>query len=63
MLPEDMTRLHVIIPLGSKVPYVVRKRLDCNIYDLLGEAYVDGVMDGEMFCESSQVDIEIINIV
>jgi hypothetical protein len=31
--------------------------------DLLGEAYVDGVMDGEMFCESSQADIEIINIV
>ena len=41
--PEDV----VWITLGVDVPFVLRK-FDVDRYNLLGEAYVNGAMDGEM---------------
>ncbi|KAK6218965.1 heterokaryon incompatibility protein [Colletotrichum tabaci] len=38
----------VVIPLGSRIPYVLRPSGDGTTYEFVGEAYCDGVMDGEM---------------
>lgn len=37
----------IMVPLGSKVPYAVRKRGEGG-YRLVGEAYTHGIMDGEI---------------
>jgi len=37
---------HVVIPLGSRVPFVVRP-IDRDVYVVVGEAFVQGLMEGE----------------
>ncbi|OCK73482.1 hypothetical protein K432DRAFT_263440, partial [Lepidopterella palustris CBS 459.81] len=37
---------HVAILLGGNMPFVVRQQ--SMYYSLIGEAYVDGIMDGEL---------------
>ncbi|KAK1752662.1 heterokaryon incompatibility protein-domain-containing protein [Echria macrotheca] len=38
----------VVVLLGAKVPFVLRKYEDCDGFYLIGECYVHGVMDGEL---------------
>ncbi|KXH68419.1 heterokaryon incompatibility protein [Colletotrichum salicis] len=38
----------VVILLGSRIPYVLRPSGDGTMYCFVGEAYCDGVMDGEL---------------
>ncbi|KAK1714507.1 heterokaryon incompatibility protein [Colletotrichum acutatum] len=38
----------VVILFGSRIPYVLRPSGDGTMYCFVGEAYCDGVMDGEM---------------
>lgn len=52
----------VIIPLGSQVPFLVRQRDDesKNIsYELVGEAWVEDVMKGEMIGNADEEFIRI----
>jgi hypothetical protein len=44
----------IFIILGSDVPYVLRRNSKNDKLQLIGEAYVHGIMDGEVF-ERSQV--------
>ena len=37
----------IAIVLGCPLPLVIRKIGDCNTYKLVGEAYVQGFMNGE----------------
>jgi hypothetical protein len=49
----------IMVPLGSKVPYAVRKREEGG-YRLVGEAYTHGIMDGEileMDCPVEMVEL------
>lgn len=46
----------VVIVLGAKVPFVVRKRSNGDGYTVLGEAYVYGYMDGEAADENAVVE-------
>jgi hypothetical protein len=38
----------LFVPMGADVPYVLRPLEDDDGYELLGEAYVQGIMNGEM---------------
>lgn len=38
----------VAILLGAKTPYVLRRNSRRDGFELVGECYVDGMMDGEM---------------
>lgn len=38
----------VVILFGSRIPYVLRPSGDGTMYCFVGEAYCDGVMDGEL---------------
>ena len=43
----------VALLLGAKTPYVLRRSVDETLrnkdtYELVGEGYMDGMMDGEM---------------
>ncbi|KAI3325137.1 HET-domain-containing protein [Xylariaceae sp. AK1471] len=52
----------VIIPLGAQTPFLIRKRHDRSenvSYELVGEAWVEGVMHGEMI---GSTDEELIRI-
>jgi hypothetical protein len=45
--PDDIKAGDVIAPvMGSQVPFVLREVVDGK-YQIVGEAYVDGIMDGE----------------
>jgi hypothetical protein len=49
--PRSMeTRDVVYVPHGSQVPFVLRKKDDVtSTYTLIGECYVHGIMEGELF--------------
>ncbi|KAI0431947.1 hypothetical protein F5Y09DRAFT_303463 [Xylaria sp. FL1042] len=52
----------IIIPLGSQTPFLIRERSgqpDDSRYELIGEAWVEGVMYGEMI---SSTDEQLIRI-
>ncbi|KAI0197180.1 hypothetical protein EV127DRAFT_4577 [Xylaria flabelliformis] len=38
----------VVVLFGGKVPYVLRGFPDTELYHLVGESYVHGIMDGEV---------------
>jgi hypothetical protein len=38
----------IFILIGSEIPYVLRRYERNNIYHVIGEAYVHGIMDGEV---------------
>lgn len=38
----------IYVPLGSHVPFIIRKA-EGGFHKLVGEAYVHGIMDGEIF--------------
>jgi Heterokaryon incompatibility protein (HET) len=40
---------HVCILYGQPTPFILRRNSDQSTYRLIGEAYVNGVMDGEAF--------------
>jgi Heterokaryon incompatibility protein (HET) len=40
---------HVCILYGKPTPFILRRNSDQSTYRLIGEAYVNGVMDGEAF--------------
>ncbi len=44
----------VYIILGAETPYIVcrRRSADQSTYELLGECYVHGMMDGEMLADA-----------
>ncbi|KAE9366521.1 hypothetical protein N431DRAFT_471571 [Stipitochalara longipes BDJ] len=55
MVPWDVEAGDIIVVLnGGKVPFVLRKRedLEGEYYQLVGECYVHGMMDGEALHES-----------
>ena len=37
----------IFVPLGSQVPYLIRHNAESDAYQLVGEAYVQGIMMGE----------------
>jgi hypothetical protein len=37
------------MPLGGRVPYILRQDGDGNSFKLVGESYVHGLMKGEAF--------------
>jgi len=43
---------------GAKTPFVLRPRQD-GTYELIGEAYVDGLMFGELWPEDEDVPVDI----
>jgi hypothetical protein len=43
----------ICIPLGAHVPYIFRIIRGTASYQLIGEAYVEGIMDGECAKEQS----------
>lgn len=43
----------ICVIAGAAVPFVLRKRVDGN-YDMIGEAYVHGAMNGETVTEGSK---------
>lgn len=45
-----------MVPLGSKVPYAVRKRKEGG-YRLIGEAYTHGIIDGEILAMCCPVEM------
>jgi hypothetical protein len=49
----------IVIFLGPKVPYILRKR-EFGQFQLIGEAYVHGIMDGE--CMDMKVSVEQIEL-
>jgi hypothetical protein len=51
----------IYIPLGAHVPYILRK-LDDGGYVLIREAYVHGIMDGEIFEGKENVPSEILRL-
>ena len=46
----------IFIPLGSDVPYVLRRNNEDDKLRLVGEAYLHGIMDGEGFQQSQAVE-------
>jgi hypothetical protein len=52
----------IYIPLGAHVPYILRK-LDDGVHLLVGEAYVHGIMDGEIFEGKENIPREILRLV
>ncbi|KAH6703073.1 putative heterokaryon incompatibility protein 6, OR allele, partial [Leptodontidium sp. MPI-SDFR-AT-0119] len=44
---------------GSQVPFILRRESDGQ-YQLIGEAYVDGIMDGEAMENSEWCDVNIV---
>jgi hypothetical protein len=38
----------VAVILGAEVPFILRRRKEDGRYEVIGEAYVDGIMDGEV---------------
>jgi hypothetical protein len=46
----------IFILLGSDVPYVLRRNGEDDKLRLVGEAYVDGIMDGEVFKRSQAIE-------
>jgi hypothetical protein len=44
---------------GAKVPFVLRRRLD-DSYEFIGEAYIHGIMQGELFEQGNQLDFHYI---
>lgn len=54
----------IFIPFGAQTPYIVRRRFgssEGDLYELIGEASVHGMNDGEAFeLEHQQVDLLLI---
>ncbi|RYP79495.1 hypothetical protein DL770_006634 [Monosporascus sp. CRB-9-2] len=54
----------VFIPFGAQVPYAVRQAdwspASTDAYELVGEAYVHGMMDGEALDNVSETEIQLI---
>ncbi|RYP46987.1 hypothetical protein DL768_006910 [Monosporascus sp. mg162] len=54
----------VFIPFGSQVPYAVRRAdwspASKDAYELVGEAYVHGMMDGEALDNMSETEIKLV---
>lgn len=48
----------LVVILGADVPFIVR-RLSHDTFILVGEAYVDGYMDGEALMEANAVQISV----
>jgi hypothetical protein len=45
----------VVVFKGIEIPFLLREDcITCNIYNLRGEAYVDGIMYGELMAKTSQ---------
>ncbi len=42
----------VVVFAGDHIPHVIRKDVD-EFWDYIGEAYCDGIMDGEAWDESN----------
>jgi len=62
LVPADTREGDVLVVfLGSKVPHVLRKAEGAR-YTLIGEAYVHGLMDGEVFV-GSQLRVEGITLI
>jgi hypothetical protein len=56
----------VVLFQGAKVPYLLRKvegKVGANLFNLVGEAYVHGVMDGEYFSALETEDLSWIELV
>jgi hypothetical protein len=45
----------VVVILGAELPFIFRKE-DKGRYSLVGEAYVDGIMDGEILQRGSETE-------
>jgi hypothetical protein len=46
----------IAIFLGAVKPYILRAN-ECNHYELVGEAYVHGIMDGEVMVFESRIEM------
>jgi hypothetical protein len=44
---------YICIVLGAKVPFVLRK--DSEFFRIIGPAYVDGIMDGQVIGDGKEV--------
>ena len=49
----------VVLVKGGRVPLVLRGDGSGQGYRLIGEAYVEGIMDGEAFDEEASVEMRI----
>lgn len=47
----------IVIFAGAKVPYIVRSNPDGSTWELVGEVYVHGIMDGEYVSVDSQTEV------
>ena len=43
----------LFVPFGAHVPYVIREEPSKKLWRLVGEAYVHGIMDGELDLKNS----------
>lgn len=46
----------IIVWLGAKMPYFIRK-VDDDVFALVGECYIFGAMDGEAMRDASAVEM------
>lgn len=51
----------VFVPLGSQTPFLVRRQPE-GVFELVGEAYVQGVMWGEVL-EGEEVEMQVVTVV
>ncbi len=55
--PEGLRhRDDVVVICGASVPCVVRRRMAGGGFDLIGEAYVDGCMDGQIITPDVEIE-------
>lgn len=52
-----------VLSQGALVPFILRKRPGSNDYELLGETYLHGFMDGEMITDEFKAKIAPLRII